>query len=252
MVAIRVSSNINKARSELKRDKSQVPFATSKTLNDLAFTSKRDVDKQINTRLDRPTRFAQRSIEVVKSSKRKLVSTVKVRDRQKQSAILNHLFTGGVRRGKGLEGKLIGMGVLPRGKYIVPGEKALIDSFGNIRRSFIKKLVTGLQQANISKGNVSTLHPGVWVRKFDRSTKKKRKAQGLGGAFEFFVVHKQIKGTSRKKGTKRIKPEAVLLFVDRPKYRRIFNMEETVKQVILKDLDREFNKNYQFALRTAK
>ena len=252
MVAIRVSSNINKARSELKRVKSQVPFAMSRTLNTLAFNSKGEVDKQIKERLDRPTRFTQRSIEVIKSSKRKLTSTVKVRDRQKQSSILNHLFTGGIRRGKGLEGRLVSMGVLPRGKYIVPGKVAPLDSFGNIKKSFIKKLVNGLQNIRLSKGNESTLPPGVWMRKFDRATKKRRKKRGLSGTSEFFVVHKQVKGASRKKGTKTRRPEAILLFVDRPKYRRIFNMEETVKKVILRDLEREFDKNYQFALRTAK
>lgn len=253
MTSIKINANIDKAKRDLKSKKNQIPFAMSRTINDLAFNAKGDIDVQIKTKLSRPTRYTQRAIEVKKSSKRKLIATVKVRDKQKQSTKLEHLFSGGIRTGKGLEGKLKGLGVLPGGMYIVPGSEAPLDSFGNIKKSFLNNLIKYFQTFKTSRGNTSSLEPGVWMRKFSRAEKKRRKKVGKSGRFEFFVVHKQVdKAQSGRRNQDRQKPEPVLLFINRPKYRRVFNMPETTKQIIIRDLEREFNKNYQNAIRTAK
>lgn len=251
MTTISIKSNVDQVRKELRNIKqNQIPFATSLTINNLAFSVKKDIDQQLLTKLDRPTRFTTRSIEVKKSDKRNLTATVKVKDNFKQDQILKHLFQGKIRRGKSLEGALVSMGVLPKGKYIVPGKYAPLDSFGNIKRTFLNQLIAALK--NLNSGE-STLPPGVWIRKFDRAAKKKRKAQGKEGSFEFFIVHKQISSSSSgRRGDKQNRPEAVLLFVDQPKYRRLFNMDDTAKGVIVRDLEKEFDKSYQFALRTAK
>ena len=252
MVAISIKDNLKQVKRELQKKRSQVPFAMSLTLNDIAFSGKKQIDTDIKTRLDRPTRFTQRSIEVVKSNKRNLTSTVKVRDRQKQSKVLEHLFSGGSRTGKGAEGALLGLGVLPKGKYIVPGNDAPLDSFGNIKRSFIRKLIQYFRTFKPSRGNKSTLPPGVWMRKFDRAEKRNRKKKGLTGSFEFFAVHKQVTGGGGKRKGKGRKPEPILLFIDKPRYRQYFDIRKTANRIILKDLDRSFKRNYDFATRTAK
>ncbi len=253
-MAISIKHDINKLQAELGRTrKSQVPFAIRLTLNQLARNSKKDLDKQIVARIDRPTRFTQRAIATKNATRRTMTSRVMVKERRNENKLLEHLFTGGGRIAKNAEGTLRGLGVLPRGKFIVPGKFAPRDSFGNIRRSFINKLVKYFQTFKPANNNESTLSPGVWIRKFDRRQKKSRKKQGKTGSFEFFVVHKQISSRgSSKRGSKRVAPEPVLLFVDRPRYRRLFNMEETARQVILRDLSIEFRKAYERAVSTAR
>ena len=228
------------------------------TLNQLARTSKKEIDKQLQGKLDRPTRFTLRAIQAVNSTSKTMTSTVKVKDKRRangksETDILKHLFAGGGRSGKGAEGALRALGVLPSGMFIVPGKFAPLDSFGNIKRSFIRKLIEYFKSFRPKGNNTSTLAPGVWMRKFDRREKKSRKKQGKSGSFEFFVVHKQIDAaTSKRSGSKRQAPEPILLFVDRPRYRKYFDMLSTTAKVIIRDLDREFAKQYEFALKTAK
>lgn len=253
-MAISIKHDIRKLQAELGRTrKSQVPFALRLTLNQLARNVKKDVDKQIIARIDRPTRFTQRAIATKNSTRSTMTSRTFVKSKRGENRLLEHLFTGGGRASKNAEGTLKGLGVLPSGKFIVPGKFAPRDSFGNIRRSFINKLVKYFQSFRPESNTTSTLAPGVWIRRFDRGQKKARKNQGKTGSFEFFVVHKQVSGGGKsRRGKKRKAPEPVLLFVDRPRYRRLFNMEETARQVILRDLSIEFRKAYERAVRTAR
>lgn len=254
MVTISVKSNIEQTKRNLRKAKSQVPFAMSNTLNTMAFTIKKDMDGQILTKIDRPKPYTRKSINVDKSSKRTLTATVKVRDRFKESSKLRHLFIGGRRIGQGFEGKLVGIGVLPRGMYVVPGDSDVVkkDSFGNIRKSFINKLVNYFNTFKPRKGNVSGLPPGVWMRKFTRAQKKKRKKAGKTGTFEFFVVHKHVKRAGIKRNEDTRPPESILFFEPRPRYKRVFDMKKTAESVLIRDLQREFDKNYQRALSTAR
>ncbi|WP_299078950.1 hypothetical protein [uncultured Paraglaciecola sp.] len=253
-MAISIKHDIRKLQEEMGRTrKSQVPFAIRLTLNQLARNSKKVIDKQILSRIDRPTRFTQRAIATKNATRRTMTSRVMVKDRRNENRLLEHLFTGGGRTAKNAEGTLKGLGVLPSGKFIVPGKFAPRDSFGNIRRAFINKLVKYFQTFRPDSNTTSTLSPGVWIRRFDRGQKKTRKNQGKTGSFEFFVVHKQVSGGGKsRRGKKRKAPEPVLLFVDRPRYRRLFNMEETARQVILRDLAIEFRKAYSRAVSTAR
>lgn len=257
MATIKVNFDTDKLRREIKGIRDQVPFATRKTLNALARKVKADIDGQLKSRLDRPTRFTLRSITTENSKSSNMTAVVKVKDKPRATGksereVLKHLFTGGSRIGKGTEGALKSLGVLPAGKFVVPGDKAPLDAFGNIRRTFIKNLINYFKSFRPSGKNTSTLAPGVWLRKFDRAQKKARKKRGLSGSFEFFVVHQQIDKAASKRKATGPKPEPVLLFVDRPRYRKYFDMEKTGRKIILRDLDAEFAKQYEQAIRTAK
>jgi hypothetical protein len=254
MTSITIKHDINKAKLDLKKTrKSQIPFATRLTLNQLARNSKKNLDRQIVARLDRPTRFTQRAIRTANATRRNMAARVAVKDKRKEDQLLEHLFTGGTRINKRAERLLRGIGVIPSGKFMVPGKFAPRDSFGNIRRAFINKIVKFFKASRPDSNSTSSLAPGVWVRRFDRGQKKARKSRGQSGSFEFFVVHKQVSGGKvSKRGKKRRAPEPVLLFVDRPRYKQFFSMEATVRKVILRDLDREFRKAYAQAVATAR
>lgn len=253
-MAISIKHDISKLQEEMKRTKkSQVPFALRLTLNQLARNVKKDIDRQIIARIDRPTRYTQRAIKTVNSKRATMTSRVMVKENRGENRLLEHLFTGGGRTNKKAEGMLRGLGVLPSGKFIVPGKFAPRDSFGNIRKGFINKLIKYFQAYRPERNATSGLAPGVWVRKFDRRQKKSRKKSGKSGSFEFFVVHKQVKsGGSSRRNSNRAAPEPVLFFVDRPRYRRLFNMEESARVVINRDLRIEFRRAYERAVSTAR
>ena len=251
MVAFSVKDTIRTARTELQEIQKQVAFATSQTINTMAFNSKMEVDKQIKTRLQRPTRFAQTAVEVLKGNKSTLTSTVKLRDRRGQSETFGHLFEGGVRRGKPYEGVLRRIGALPAGMYTVPGKAAPINVFGNIRKSFLDKVIKELSNKNIPRNSKSTLPPGVWLRTTP-AVKAKKGKPGRKRGKELFVVHEQVKASGTGRKATGPKPEAVLLFIKRPVYRRIFDMPDTVKDVINKRFNKEFDMNFKRALATAK
>lgn len=253
MVAINMKSTVGRARSELKNIQKQVDFATANTINTIAFVSKSEIDRQIKARLNRPTRFAQRAVEVVKGNRRTLTSTVRVQTRHGQSETFGHLFTGGKREGKGYEGVLKRMGVLPGGMYTVPGKAAPINSFGNIRKAFIDKMIKELSGGNIPAESVSTLPPGIWRRLPERGRKSKRTGHRIKRRKAgLFVVHKQSTGSGRKSKQPGRPPEAVMLFVERPRYRRYFDLPDTVRDVIRKRFDAEFDKNFKRAIATAR
>lgn len=258
VAAVQIRTNIPRVRQHIRGLKDQTPFALSQTLNDLAFSSKADTDKQILRRLHKPKRYTQRAIIVKKATKRKLVARVQVNDKQRKEKLLGHLFTGGKRIGKKLEGKLLQMNVLPRGHFIVPGEAAPLDASGNIRRAFLGKLLRELRTLKLRRNaNESALPPGIWQRS-EVDTKRARKLARAGLATkresELFVVHRQVKNASAKK-TRRDKgkraPKPLLLFVRRATYRRRFNLPETVTRRITRDLDRTFIKRFRAAERSA-
>lgn len=258
MVAIKVNIDTAKARKQIKGIRDQVPFATRLTLNQLARNTKADIDEQMKAKLDRPTRFTLRAIRTDNAKSKTMTSVVRVNDKQRatgkpEAKVLEHLFSGGGRSGKAAEGKLRGLGVLPAGKFIVPGNAAPLDSFGNIKRSFIRQLINYFSTFKPERESRAGLEPGVWMRKFDRQQKKKRKKAGKSGNFEFFVVHKKVDGVTQRRRSKRQRPpEPIILFVDNPRYRQFFDMKKTAEKVIIRDLDKEFEKNYERAIATAK
>lgn len=253
MVAINIKSTANRARSELNNIQKQVDFATANTINTMAFNSKAEIDKQIKTKLRRPTRYAQRAIEVKKGNKRTLIATVQVQTRQGQAETLAHLFAGGKREGKAYEGVLRRLGALPRGMYTVPGKAAPINAFGNIRKSFIDRMIKELSSKRIPTETTSTLAPGIWRRLSERGKRSKRTGRRVSGQKAgLFVVHKQSKGSGRRGKQQGRPPEAVMLFVERPRYRRYFDMPDIVRDVIRKRFDAEFSKNFKRAIATAR
>lgn len=263
MVAITASVNTELIRRKLRGQKSQVPFAMSLTLNAMAKTTKDIVDKQIKSKLDRPTRYATNMMFVKRSAKRNLVAEVKVKDSATVTKrgfvgpdqILGHLFKGGNRRTKGFEGLLRDIGVLPRDRYIVPGQGIRLDSNGNIPRSVIIQLLSYFRAFKESgfRANMSDKNRKSFGRRF-----VKKNIKGASFAKFFHVLPGDKRGlhpgvyikVQFGSGTA-IKP--YLIFVKKqPTYRQYFDIEETANKVILKDVDREFKKNYEFATRTAK
>lgn len=164
--------------------KKQVPFATSKALNDTANDVQRAETAQLPKKLDRPTPFTMRAFGVKRSTKRKLIATVFIKDIQAE--YLKYQIEGGRRT---TEGKGTG----------VPYKNKKLNVYGNIpgRR---KGLVKGKRQFIATIKGI----PGVW------EVRGKKRAPRLMIAFEKTVRYKErfpfvkiAEGTARNRFPRR-------------------------------------------------
>ena len=64
-----------------KIQRKQIPFATSKALNTLAFDVRKTLQDSLDVHLDRPTKYTERGVQVKKSTKKDLVAEVGFRSR---------------------------------------------------------------------------------------------------------------------------------------------------------------------------
>ena len=122
----------------------QIPYATSRALNDTAWDARAAVQAQLPKKLDRPTPWTIRGVRVDKSSKRRLLAGVYFSpDRAKY---MRFQVFGGTR-------------VSSRHPIVLP-RAIRINKYGNIPRGKIRRL---LQKPNTF---ISTIHGvgGVWQR----------------------------------------------------------------------------------------
>ena len=135
---ISVVANTKQLTKHLNRiQKKQIPFATSKALNDVAFDARSYVQKSLPRRLDRPTKGIISSVQVQKSKKKNLVATVgfaglgfkSTKWSESPAEIMRRHIKGGTRT--------------PQGKAIpVPIARNLkLNKFGNMPRTKIKTLL---------------------------------------------------------------------------------------------------------------
>jgi hypothetical protein len=125
----------------------QVPFATSLALNDTAEAIRKNTDKALDRRLDRPTPFTRRGLMVLRSSKRRLSAAVLFRDIQ--ARYLAWVERGGDRP--------------PKAKAIPVPVAIDRDRFGNMRRGAVKR-TAGRPDVFAGRPGGGRLAPGLWQR----------------------------------------------------------------------------------------
>jgi hypothetical protein len=185
-----------------------VKQAMAKALNDAAFEARKTVQTELGTKFDRVTPYIKRSISVRPATAAKLQAIVEPRypggkGIDPQNVLRASVF-GGPRKQKASERALHRVGILPAGYSIVPGDAVPLDQFGNVRGSFIVRIISYFQafseqgykanmsakrKANLAKigrspggyrtiggveyfvatgklrsGKSSHLHPGIWSR----------------------------------------------------------------------------------------
>lgn len=191
---ISVKSDIKAATRYLTRiQRKQIPYATSRALNDTAFDARKAVQVQLPKKLDRPTPWTIRGVRVGKSTKRRLTSSVYfMPDRAKY---MKYQIAGGTRTNAA-------------GTIVMP--KAINQNkYGNIPRGKVRKL---LQRPDTFIGTIKGI-PGVWQRghiskrgKFSARTKSRASNIRLLVRFEDqatyqprFPMKKIVTGVARSK-----------------------------------------------------
>ncbi|SFI31206.1 hypothetical protein [Nitrosomonas sp. Nm34] len=269
MATISIEQQIEQVKRDLNQvAQKQVPFAIRLTVNKLAENAKKNFDMKELPRIDRPTRYAANMMRVQYATKTDLTSTIRVKTKSMTTKrggfapdeVLRHLFEGGRRINKGFEKLMQQKGMMPNGWFAVPGEGVRLDQYGNIPRTLLTQLLAYFRafqesgfRANmtdkgkkaferraardhfaaaqltrfftIQPGDRSKLHPGIWSKS------------------GFFAGGKiRISRT----------PKPILMFVNAAHYQRMFNLPEVVERIVNRDLNLEFNKAMEHALKTAK
>ena len=182
----------------------QIPFATSKALNDVAFDARSYVQKSLPRRLDRPTKGLISSVRVDKSKKKNLVATVgfaglglqTTKWSESPAEIMRRHIKGGVRTPKSAHHRI---------PSDTKGGGMKLNKFGNIagKKAKLQKMIGNKDQffSGVPKGDYSQQDAGIWERtprNSKRATGAKAKKWAATGkivqriAYEPFTKHKAI------------------------------------------------------------
>ena len=133
---IDIRADVKELTKSLNRiQRKQIPFATSKALNNVAFDVRKSLQDGLDVHLDRPTSYTKRGVQVEKSTKKNLVAKVGFRSRTfgrgkgaiHQAEYMARQIKGGLRTPKG--------NAIP-----VPIVKNLnLNRYGSIRRNKINQ-----------------------------------------------------------------------------------------------------------------
>jgi hypothetical protein len=148
---------LEQLRQQLGSAAKQANFAASKALNTTAFAINTQIKKDMaGTFKGGATAYTLRAFSVTKATKATLTASVDLRSDTPEGGTsykkaLGHLFTGGGRRFKKLEGWLRGRGLLPAGLMVAPGTFMPLDVYGNMRKAALAEMlgVIGNQRANL-------------------------------------------------------------------------------------------------------
>jgi len=206
----------------------QVAFATSVALNRTAVAARDAGRDEMRHVFDRPTPFVLRGLGAQMSTKRDLRARIGYGLQSKQvkdgaSAVLPNV-DGGSRGSKSAEKKLRALGVLAADEYIEPSRNAKLNQYGNVSKTWMNKMLADLG----SHGNTG------------------KKAQFFVGKFG---KHQQ-KMIARRVSRTHFIP--FMIITKAPHYKKRFDFQGVVDQVVSRDFHANFSLAYQQALKTAK
>ena len=148
--------------------KQQIPFATSKALNDVAFDARLSIQNALPIRLDRPTKGLIKSVIVEKSKKKHLIALVgfagkgfsKTKWRESPAEIMIRHIKGGIRKPKSSSQLRI--------PSDTKGGGIKLNKFGNIagKKAKIQKMSADKDKffSGIPIGDYSKKDAGIWER----------------------------------------------------------------------------------------
>lgn len=226
----------------------QLPFAISKAVNETAKIVKQREYGEIARVFDRPTPYTLNSLFVKFGSKTLPIAEVKLKDDAgKGTPAAKYLLPqieGGGRRHKRFERALAARGLLPQGKYVVPGSAAKMDAYGNMQRGQVVQILSALGAAETVSG--------FMANRTERS--KKRKGRTLAEYFVGAPGNGRLPEGVWQRHTfgfgSAIKPVAI--FTDRPNYKQRLRFQQVGERTVRAEFPAEFTKALQYAIATAR
>lgn len=226
----------------------QARFAAAKTLTQTAHeVNNVGIKDEMRSAIKGgPTAFTLRAFKVEQATPDNLAATVALRTDTAEGGssyakTLQHLFEGGSRHWKKLEGWLSARGIIPAGMMAAPGPKAPLDARGNFRKAALREMLEILASP--------TRNLQSWRR---AGRGKEMKAIG------FFVCRPGDKsglapGIWRRISTgKSSAVEPWIMFIRPAAYRQKFDLEKITRRVVDRGFEERFRRNLSEALRSAR
>lgn len=199
-----------------------ISFATERATNNVAFKMRNAWKEKATQVFDRPTPFTRNAMLVRKANRGNPVARIFVRDEGGDGIApqiyLQQQVAGGERRLKRSERGLQASGVLPRGHFVVPGQGAKLDSFGNMRAGQFTRILSALRSSNDSLQNQTD------------SSKAKSKRRGAGVIFAVSAPRgKLAPGVYERRGAALL---PLLIFVRSARYSPRFDIFGYARSVL--------------------
>lgn len=253
--------------------KEQIPFATAKALTLTAKDAERDTYQEIDRVFDRPTPIVRKGLFVKPATKRDLTAEVFVKDRplggknpNSLAQLLRHQFGGGDRIVKVFERALRREGLLGQQEFIVPGDGAKLDRYGNISRGQLAQILSQLgigapgydnksTNSARSRRNVAKAGKIFW----SRGPGTPPAGAYRGGRFRSFDLST---GVYQGRGTQHLPRGAwmragdgvkpILIVVGQPRYTRRVDMAGISQRAVQRYFSAHFQRAYREAVASAR
>lgn len=207
-------------------------LALADALNHTANQARQVLRAEMTDVFDRPTPWALNSIRVLHATPENLEAALWVQDMPGEKSpfsaedYLLPQVDGGERITRRSEKYLREAGILPAGRFVVPGRGARLDGYGNIQRGHMMQILSGLKVMHLSGS--------------DHNATGSRRSARKGHAAAFFVMKrgKTPIGIAERRGAQMV---MVLAFVRRPRYRERFKFHDVVRRVAENDAQLEAN-----------
>ncbi len=245
----------------------QVKFGSAVALTRVANDARMALKSNMQIVFDRPTRYALNSIGTAPAQKNRsarMYSRVFLKDASGKGIpawkFLGAEISGGARRMKRFEIALQRIDAMPAGMMAVPGQRAPLDGYGNIKRGELLRILSylGAQGEQGYKANRTQ-------KSKDRLKRGTKKRQGVS----YFVAYPGFRLGARSWQTGRknhLFPgvykrthfargssiEPIILFVKRPTYERRFEYFKIIDATVSKMFERRFRTAVRAAIRNAK
>ncbi|OEO24057.1 hypothetical protein AX279_19690 [Pseudomonas sp. J237] len=233
-----VATGLKETQDKLERAQKQIPFATALALTRTAQIVKKDIEAEMANVFDRPTKWTLNSLRLLPAKKDKLEAWVRMKNEADKSTPattwLSPEIEGGARPAKRREKSLRAKGALPDGEFIAPGRDAKLNQYGNISRSHIQKILSGL---------VAQFDP------YQNSTGSRRSAANKRA---FFVISKGNRPIGIAQRTSKRGIKLLLAFVSRPTYSKRLDFYGVAQKAIDTNLEKEMAKALKQAFASAR
>lgn len=246
MLGVTIHHTLQSVSKTLEKQQKQVRFATAVALTRTAKIAQRDMVSEMSRKFDRPTPYVLRSV-FIKGANAKapvLEASAFIKDRDigggqylSTAELLQHQFAGGSREAKRSEWRFRQAGLMSNGEFLVPGEGAKLDRYGNINKT---QMIQVMSQVRVG------VDPYAYKSKSRRSQRNQAKA---GKYFWSYGDHLP-RGVWLRVGLRGVLP--VLLVVKTPKYAKRIDLDKIRQKVMTRDFPRELEKALDYAFRTAR
>ena len=237
-------------------EKSQFLYAAARAITKTGQDVKAALVNEMSRAFDRPTPYVLGSLYLRPAKKNDLSAFVYPKDAfGKGTPAKKFLYPeieGGPRHVKRFERALQARGILPSGMYVVPGQGAELDAYGNIGAGQIRQILSYFGAAEMTMGYTANM-TGKNKSRLSKGTKAKRGFAYLvsngRGEKASHLPYGIYKRTGFAWGSA-IKP--IFLFVKKPSYKSIFKFFEVGQKVAGETFPKNFREAIDEAIRTSR